>query len=50
MATENVTYLARKAALPVDGINPYIPEAGEEYMNESSYSIFVIFWSLGKKN
>ena len=40
MATENVTYLARKAALPVDGINPYIPEAGEEYMNEKQLQHF----------
>ena len=40
MATENVTYIARKAALPVDGINPYIPEAGEEYMNEKQLQHF----------
>jgi DnaK suppressor protein len=32
MAT--VTTMIRKSALPVDGIEPYIPVEGEEYMNE----------------
>ncbi len=40
MATDNVTYLARKAALPVDGIDPYIPESSEEYMNEKQLQHF----------
>ena len=40
MATDNVTYLARKAALPVDGIEPYIPQSGEEYMNEQQLAHF----------
>ncbi|MEZ5535735.1 MAG: RNA polymerase-binding protein DksA [Thiolinea sp.] len=40
MAADNVTYLARKAALPVDGIEPYIPEAGEEYMSEKQLQHF----------
>ena len=40
MATDNVTYLARKAALPVDGIDPYIPQAGEEYMSEKQLAHF----------
>lgn len=40
MATDNISYLKRKAALPVDGIEPYIPEAGEEYMNEKQLAHF----------
>jgi DnaK suppressor protein len=40
MATDNVTYLTRKSALPVEGIEPYIPKAGEEYMNEKQLAHF----------
>ncbi|WP_020396326.1 RNA polymerase-binding protein DksA [Thiolinea disciformis] len=40
MTTDNVTYLARKAALPVDGIEPYIAKAGEEYMNDKQLAHF----------
>lgn len=40
MATDNVTYMTRKSALPVDGIEPYIPEPGEEYMNEKQLQYF----------
>jgi DnaK suppressor protein len=40
MATDDTNYLRRKAALPVDGIEPYIPEAGEEYMNEKQLAHF----------
>lgn len=40
MATDNVTYMTRKSALPVEGINPYIPEPGEEYMNEKQLQHF----------
>ena len=40
MATDNVTYMTRKSALPVDGIEPYIPEPGEEYMNEKQLQHF----------
>jgi DnaK suppressor protein len=40
MATDNVTYMTRKSALPVEGIDPYIPEPGEEYMNEKQLQHF----------
>ncbi len=40
MATDTVTHLNRKAALPVEGIEPYIPEPGEEYMNEKQLAHF----------
>ncbi len=40
MVTDNVSYLRRKAALPVEGIEPYIPEPGEEYMNEKQLEHF----------
>ncbi|MDD5393923.1 MAG: RNA polymerase-binding protein DksA [Thiothrix sp.] len=40
MATDNVTYMTRKSALPVEGIEPYIPEQGEEYMNEKQLGHF----------
>jgi DnaK suppressor protein len=40
MATDNVTYMTRKSALPVEGIEPYIPEPGEEYMNEKQLQHF----------
>ena len=40
MATHNVTYMTRKSALPVEGIDPYIPEPGEEYMNEKQLQHF----------
>lgn len=40
MATDNVTYMTRKSALPVEGINPYIPEPGVEYMNEKQLQHF----------
>ncbi|MEN9500836.1 MAG: polymerase-binding protein DksA [Pseudomonadota bacterium] len=40
MATDNVTYMTRKSALPVEGIEPYKPESGEEYMNEKQLAHF----------
>lgn len=40
MVTDNISYLRRKAALPVEGIDPYIPEPGEEYMNEKQLEHF----------
>ncbi|MBU0656741.1 MAG: RNA polymerase-binding protein DksA [Gammaproteobacteria bacterium] len=40
MATDNVTYMTRKSALPVEGIEPYIPEVGEEYMSEKQLEHF----------
>jgi DnaK suppressor protein len=40
MATDNVTYMTRKSALPVEGIEPYIPVTGEEYMNEKQLAHF----------
>jgi DnaK suppressor protein len=40
MAIDNITYLKRKAALPVEGIEPYIPEPGEEYMSEKQLEHF----------
>lgn len=40
MATDNVTYMTRKSALPVEGIEPYIPEPGEEYMSEKQLEHF----------
>ena len=40
MATDNVTYMTRKSALPVEGIDPYIPEPCEEYMNEKQLQHF----------
>ena len=40
MATDNVPYMTRKSALPVEGIDPYIPEPGEEYMNEKQLQHF----------
>lgn len=38
MAT--VSNLTRKSALPVDGIDPYIAEEGEEYMNDKQKEHF----------
>jgi DnaK suppressor protein len=32
--------MTRKSALPVEGIDPYIPEPGEEYMNEKQLQHF----------
>lgn len=40
MATDNVTYMTRKSALPVEGIEPYKPAPGEEYMNEKQLQHF----------
>ena len=40
MATDNVTYMTRKSALPVEGIEPYKPEAGEEYMSDNQLAHF----------
>ena len=40
MATDNVTYMTRKSALPVDGSESYIPDPGEEYMNEKQLQHF----------
>lgn len=40
MATDNVTDLKRKSALPVEGIDPYTSEPGEEYMNEKQLAHF----------
>lgn len=37
---ENVSKLVRRSALPVDGIEPYIPAEGEEYMNEAQLEHF----------
>lgn len=40
MATDKVAYMKRKSALPVEGIEPYIPEPGEEYMNDKQLAHF----------
>ena len=40
MASDNVTYMLRKSALPVEGIDPYIPVPGEEYMNDAQIKHF----------
>ncbi len=40
MATDNVTYMTRKSALPVEGIEPYKPEPGEEYMSDNQLAHF----------
>lgn len=41
MATDNVTYLKRRQfALPVDGIEPYSPIQGEEYMSDRQLAHF----------
>lgn len=40
MATDNIAYMKRKSALPVEGIEPYMPEAGEEYMNDKQMAHF----------
>lgn len=37
---ENVTTIVRRSALPVDGIEPYIPTEDEEYMNEAQLEHF----------
>ncbi len=37
---ENVSRITRKSALPVDGIEPYIEQAGEEYMNDPQIEHF----------
>lgn len=37
---DNVTSIVRKSALPVEGIEPYIPQEGEEYMNEAQVEHF----------
>ena len=36
----NVTNIVRKSALPVEGIEPYIPQEDEEYMNEDQIKHF----------
>jgi len=49
MATDNVTYMTRKSALPVEGIEPYTRIAGEEYMNEQQSAHFrniLMAWKL----
>lgn len=40
MATDTVTHLKKTSALPVEGIEPYTPEPGEEYMNEKQLAHF----------
>lgn len=37
---DNVTPIVRKSALPVEGIETYIPKEGEEYMNEDQVKHF----------
>lgn len=37
---ENVSRITRKSALPVDGIEPYIEHANEEYMNDDQLEHF----------
>jgi len=40
--------ITRKSALPVDGIEPYVTSAGEEYMNEEQLAHFrniLVKWS-----
>ncbi|HIP81361.1 MAG TPA: RNA polymerase-binding protein DksA [Leucothrix mucor] len=38
--TNEVSSITRRSALPVDGIEPYVEKANEEYMNESQVSHF----------
>jgi DnaK suppressor protein len=37
---DNVTRIVRKSALPVEGVEPYIPQEGEEYMNTTQIKHF----------
>jgi DnaK suppressor protein len=37
---DNVSTITRKSALPVDGIEPYVPKEGQEYMNEEQTEHF----------
>lgn len=37
---DNVTSIVRRSALPVEGVEPYIPQEGEEYMNDSQIQHF----------
>ncbi|HPQ95640.1 MAG: RNA polymerase-binding protein DksA [Thiothrix sp.] len=49
MTADNVAYLRRKAALPVEGIDPYIPEDGEAYMSDNQLKHFrdiLVAWKL----
>lgn len=40
MTTAKATPITRKSALPVDGIEPYVPKEDEEYMNEAQLAHF----------
>jgi len=40
MTTAKPSSITRKSALPVDGIDPYIENEGEEYMNENQRAHF----------
>ena len=40
MTVSKPSSITRKSALPVDGIEPYIPKEGEEYMNEAQLAHF----------
>jgi len=46
---DNVTSIVRKSALPVEGIEPYIPTEGEEYMNEDQVGHFQNILNQWKK-
>ena len=40
MASKEKSIITRKSALPVDGIEPYVPKKNEEYMNETQLAHF----------
>ncbi len=46
---DNVTPIVRKSALPVEGIEPYIPQEGEEYMNIAQVEHFQSILNEWKK-
>ena len=46
---DNVTAIVRKSALPVEGIDPYIPKEGEEYMNKNQIKHFQDILNIWKQ-
>lgn len=45
---DNITSITKSSGLPVEGISPYIPTDGEEYMNESQINHFKEILTLWK--
>ena len=47
---DNVTPLVRSSALPVEGVHPYIPQEGEEYMNDAQKDHFRDILQMWRKS